>query len=107
MFIIEGNKMKIIKGDTALFNFALDEYKLKEGDKVFFTVRKGYKDNIEIQKIVTNFNDGIATFLLEVEDTDLEPGSYLYDIQVTLLDGRVDTVAPPSRFIVLGGITND
>ena len=41
------------------------------------------------------------------EDTNIKAGNYIYDIQVSLQDGRVDTIVLPSKFEVLEGVTNE
>ena len=38
-------------------------------------------------------------------DSNLEPGTYWYDIQLNLADGRVDTVVGPAKFKIRGGVT--
>lgn len=108
MFTIDNdtNAMTIIKKDTASFDVALDNYNLKAGDSVTFTISKRVEEEEPIlQKVITDFVDGIATVKLTKEDTDIEIGSYLYDIQINTQDGRVDTVIGPAKFKVIGGVT--
>lgn len=107
MFKISNNKITIIQGDTAFIALKLDDYKLIDGDTVYFTVKKDFDSEITMQKIVTTFVDGVASIQLSKEDTKQDAGEYLYDIQCSLNDGRVDTVVPPSKFTIRGGITND
>lgn len=108
MFIISGSTMKVIQGDTGEFELTLDNYEFVEGDKVYMTVKKNLKDvDIVFQKVVTSFSGNRAKFKLEYEDTNLDQGKYYYDIQCSLADGRIDTVIPPSPFLVLEGITDD
>ena len=100
------NAMTIIKKDTASFDLGLDNYSLADGDKVTFTIATDVEEEEPlVQKIVTDFVDGIATIALTSEDTDLEIGTYKYDIQVDTSDGRVDTVVGPAKFKVKGGVT--
>lgn len=109
MFTIDNKKrMKIVKGDTAIFDINMKGYNFIEGDKVYFTVKISVDDveNI-IQKIVTEFDENIAKIVLSSSDTNIDVGSYLYDIQCSLTDGRVDTVIPPTKFEVIGGVTHD
>ena len=108
MFTIDNdtNAMTIIKKDTASFDVALDNYNLETGDSVTFTVSKQVEEEEPIlQKTVTDFVDGIATIKLTKEDTNIEVGTYLYDIQIDTQDGRVDTVIGPAKFAVKGGVT--
>ncbi|MGL5767227.1 MAG: hypothetical protein ACRCX8_16465 [Sarcina sp.] len=109
MFSIDEKKrMKIVKGDTAIFDINVKDYTFVEGDKVYFTVKTSVDDDINIiQKIVSSFNSSIAKVILSKEDTDVDVGSYLYDIQCSLVDGRVDTIIPPTKFEIIGGITHD
>ena len=106
LFTVQAGRIKVIRGDTGIFDLNLDNYTLKEGDKVYFTVKSDYDSEAVIFKEVTEFPEGKAKFILTSEDTDLEPGTYLYDVQCNLADGRVDTVITPNKFQVLGGITS-
>lgn len=108
MFTIDNdtNAMTIIKKDTASFDVALDNYNLEDGDSVTFTISRQVEEEEPIlQKTVTDFVDGIATVKLTKEDTNIEIGTYLYDIQIDTQDGRVDTVIGPAKFTVKGGVT--
>ena len=99
-------KITIIRKDTGDLTITIENYLLDEGDEVVFTVNTGYDlEHSLIQKRITEFQDDSALVHLNVEDTDLEPGEYLYDIQVNTADGRVDTVLGPAKFKIIGGIT--
>ena len=107
MFSVEGNIINVTKGDTGVINLALDNYKLQEGDKVTLTVKQNINDSVYVlQKIVTEFEEGTAKIMLSSSDTNIEPIKYVYDIQVDLADGRVQTVVIPSIFKVLKGVTD-
>lgn len=102
----ETQTMSIIRKDTALFTIKLDNYDLVAGDSVTFTVAgKVEQEAPAISKTVSDFKDGGATFTLSSSDTNIEVGSYYYDIQVNLQDGRVDTIIGPAKFKVIGGVT--
>jgi len=108
MFTIDNDtqKMTIIKKDTANFDIEIDNYSLADGDEVIFTVNTDVElETPVIQKVVTAFEDGVATIDLTSEDTNIEIGTYKYDIQVNTQDGRVDTVIGPAKFVVKGGVT--
>lgn len=108
MFLIdnETNTMTIVKKDTASFDVSLENYVLKEGDTVTFTVAKEVEqEEPVIQVIVREFNSGIATVRLTSADTNIEVGDYKYDVQVNTIDGRVDTIVGPAKFKVIGGVT--
>lgn len=109
MFLIDNKKrMKVVKGDTAIFNININNYNFVEGDKVYFTVKKTI-DDIEniIQKVVTDFKCNQVKIFLSKEDTNVPVGEYLYDVQCSLSNGIVDTVVLPTKFTVIGGITHD
>lgn len=107
MFTIDSeNRIEVIKGDTGVIELALDNYNLKDGDKVYFTVKANYDSERLIFKEITSFVDGKVKFEFSPEDTNIAIGMYLYDVQCNLADGRVDTVIKPNSFKVLGGITD-
>lgn len=106
MFTIENNRIRVIQGDTGIIELELDNHSLIEGDVVYFTVKEDYDTEVLIFKEITEFENGKAKIVLTSEDTSLKQGTYKYDIQCNLADGRVDTVISPSIFQVLGGITD-
>lgn len=102
----ETKKISMIVKDTGSLTVIVENYTLNEGDEVVFSVNKEReKEHPLIQKKVHVFADGQAVIQLSREDTDVEPGDYLYDIQVNCADGRVDTIVGPARFKFEGGIT--
>ena len=108
MFTIdkETNQMTIVMKDTASFDIAFDNYYLVSGDKVTFTVAKEKESEQPlIQKVLTEFEGGLARIQLSSEETNLPKGTYYYDIQVDTGDGRIDTVVGPAKFKVLEGVT--
>lgn len=108
MFTIdkETDQMTIVMKDTASFDIAFDNYYLVAGDKVTFTVaREKESQNPLIQKVLTDFEGGMARIQLSAEETNLPKGSYYYDIQVETGDGRIDTVVGPAKFKVVEGVT--
>lgn len=106
MLQIKDNTMSIIRKDTGVFEFTVENYTLTTGDTVYFTVAEepGSQQKV-IQKIVTEFRDGVAQFSISATDSDIEPGTYVYDIQVNRADGQVDTVIGPAKFKVIEGVT--
>lgn len=108
MFIIDNdtNTMTIVKKDTASFDVALENYSLDSGDTVTFTVAKELEqESPDLQIVVADFIDGVAMVAITSEDSNLEVGTYYYDIQVNTRDGRVDTIVGPAKFKVIGGVT--
>ena len=109
LFTIDNKKrMKVVKGDTAIFNINVNGYEFVEGDKVYFTVKKSVDDTEnKIQKVITSFEGNQARVFLCKEDTNIEVGEYLYDVQCSLSNGIVDTIILPTKFEVIGGVTHD
>ena len=114
MFVIEkGNKIKIVQGDTGCIRLKINNYPLSEGDEVIFGLASKPQpqvieqtNDLLIRKTVTDFDEeGCAHIFIEGEDTlDLEPGVYLYEIQVNTKDGRIDTVVNATKLTILEGI---
>ena len=109
MFTIDYKKrIKIVKGDTAIFDITMENYEFCEGDKVYFTVKKTIDDeNNAIQKVLSTFDGNKSKIVLCKEDTNIAVGVYLYDVQCSLVNGIVDTIVLPTKFEILGGITHD
>jgi hypothetical protein len=109
--IFEDNSIEMIRGDSAEFDIevvlVVDEdtdeeepYPLGDNDVLVFTVKKYPNDGTAlIQKtgsqIVINPND----------TKQLPFGVYRYDVQLTLEDGHVDTIIPPTVFRLLKEVT--
>ena len=123
MFKIEtGNKIVTINGDTGYFNIIVDDYAFVDGDMVTFTaassqnyrspnisksIIKGKENLDEDGDVMGYFNeDGSCTFLIHSKDTALLNGDYMYDVQLNLADGRVDTIIGPSTLTVKKGVTH-
>ena len=106
--ILRKNHMRVVHGDTAIFNININDYEFVDGDIVYFTVKKDIKDkDYVLQKKVNTFICNNAIFELNKDDTNIEVGNYIYDIQASLHNGIVDTIILPSKFEVIGGVTND
>ena len=110
------NKITIINGDTGIIHIQIDNYQLKEGDVLTFTVKKALSNKIpDIRLVCTEdknnpqgyfTDDGSCIIMLHSEDTlDKDAGSYYYDVQVNLADGRVDTIIGPSKLVINKGVT--
>lgn len=103
MLKVENNIISLTRGDTALLNVEIvnDEgeiYELEDGDICEFTVKKyTSSENVLIKKEVLN-----GEIRISPEDTkNLEYGQYVYDVQVTMANGDVATVIPPTTFNIL------
>ena len=89
---------EMVIGDTGTFSLAINinkEQILKEGDTVYFTIRKLIDKSIIIQKAITEFENGVATITIEPEETSiLNEDNYLYDLKLIRGDGTVDSLIP-------------
>lgn len=107
MLTISDNNITIVKKDTGSITVTLDNHTLEDGDIVYFTVAEELESpNPIISKKITEFDDeGAANISLSVDDTNIDEGTYYYDIQVNLADGTVDTIIGPAKFKIVGGVT--
>ena len=100
MLKIKGTEITLTRGDTARISLAVTRdgrpYDFS-ADTVVLTVKRspGTPDILVQRQAV----DGVI--YIAPSDTDaLEPGTYVYDVQLTTAGGDVCTVVPPSRFIL-------
>ena len=110
MFDITGitdTDIRITRGDTAFLSVELfddkGKYELKAGDTLELSAKKSINDTEYSIHIIANNN---AVFTFNPSDTEnLNYGSYLYDIQLTLSNGDVFTVIPLSHIVILEEVT--
>lgn len=104
--IDENNTITIVKKDTAYFSIQLDNYELMNGDILTFTVAREKESQTPlIQKRITEFDENLAVIFLSSTDTNLDKGSYYYDIQLNTHDGLVDTIVGPAKLKIIEGVT--
>lgn len=109
---IQGYNISMIRGDTEAIKVSCKDAKgvdipFEDGDVLYFTVKAsiGLEKKV-IQKVITEFSEGIAYINITPDDTkSLDFRGYYYDIQLTRADGTVKTIIPPSRFSIKGEIT--
>lgn len=95
MYSIIGTDITLTRGDSFLAHVTPkqgdDTYELQEGDTIRFAMKKSYKDSEAL--IVKQIPIDTCLLELEPEDTkELPMGkTYVYDIELTYADGRVDT----------------
>lgn len=99
------NEIAIVRGDTGKFKVDITDakgepYDLEPGDQLTLTVRKTpSSDDILIQK----HGDEIE---FTPENTARLPyGRYVYDLELRLADGQVDTIIQPTLFEILPEVT--
>ena len=94
--IKRNNKIVMTRGDTLrvhidIVDNAGNEYIPCEGDQIRFALKKNYND----LKALIIKDIPIDTCILHLESKDTkyleQPSVYVYDIQLTMSDGTVDT----------------
>lgn len=89
---------EMVIGDTGTFSFTpkiKKEAFLKDGDTVYFTIRKLLDKSIIIQKVITSFENGECEITINPSDTtNLNEDNYIYDLKLIRGDGTVDSLIP-------------
>lgn len=101
------NKIKMVRGDTAVIEISLDNHTLVKGDQVKFTVKQSMSaQEPSILKVITEFTEnGTAMIVLLEEDTmNLVAADYLYEIEVRLKDGTIDTIITATQFKLIADL---
>lgn len=109
LYLESDGTIKLTRGDTARLTVDIDndidsnEYIIQEEDTLTLTIKKNISDTVPVlQKI----NKGSNVFHITPSDTSqLDFGSYKYDIELTTADGDVYTVIGPATFILLKEVT--
>ena len=108
-------KITMVQGDTGVIRMKIGNHELSQGDEVRFAIVNKANPSIllcqhsdkkiVLEKKVTAFEeDGTARIIIHPNDTkNLQPGKYLYEIQVKTKDGRIDTVVPLVSFTLMEG----
>ena len=97
MFSIKDNNIILTRGDTLLLEIKMikqgETYIPIEGETLRFAMKNKYSDPDE--KVILVKNIPIDTLILELEPEDTKNlpmrSKYVYDIQFTDINGRVDT----------------
>lgn len=107
MFKVDDNNIRIIRGDSGVFNISITDTNgspvyLTEGDVLTFTLRRAARNPaIVMQKVIAD-----SQLEIKPEDTEgLTFGTYVYDIELRRADGYVDTVIPPHEFLLMEEVT--
>jgi len=111
---IQGTNISMIRGDSEAIKVSCEDAQgvgvpLEDGDTLYFTVkRSAYTEEKILQKIVTEFIEGVALITIFPKDTrELKTGAYYYDIQLNRANGTVKTIIPPSKFTINAEVTYD
>ena len=106
----EDNTIHLTRGDTARFSIGRivntvtnTNYTPTPGDTVTMTVKKTALDAAPCVQIIV---PGGEVLHIKPEDTKaMAFGKYVYDIQITMADGDVYTIIPPTTFDLLKEVT--
>lgn len=106
MVNINGTTITITRGDTldAKVDILLPDgsaYGVQEGDVIRFAVKQRYADREPL--ICKEIPHGTLNLRLETEETKLLRAGgapYVYDIQITMEDGTVDTFIDRAKLVV-------
>ncbi len=100
---VKNNVITITRGDTLNTKLTIidqygSEYVPVDGDVIRFAIKKKYSDPEPLfVKIIP-----LDTLMLHLDSEDTkpldQPSEYVYDIQITLADGTVDTIIPKGSF---------
>lgn len=102
MSTITNNIITVIRGETAQLPVTIvdaegNTYEPTSSDVITFTVKESADSHkTMIQKMSKNGVISLTTI-----DTDIDFGYYVYDIQLTSVDGYTITVVEPTSFIVI------
>ena len=96
MHSIDGNNITLTRGDTLMLQLQLtrggETYTPAQGDSIRFAMKRKYTDN-DSTALVKNIPTDTLVLEIEPNDTKELPmnKTYVYDIQLTDANGRVDT----------------
>jgi len=110
---VKNINLEIFRGDSKNYKLILTDNSGNPidltGKTVIFTVKKSENDddsNAKIQKVITTHTDpvnGKTEISLLPDDTELEPDTYIFDIQLS--DNQFVHTVVTGRFIVKADIT--
>ena len=98
MLIVNGNNIKLTKGDTLTLEVSLtkdgEAYIPDQSDSIRFALSKGFVGDRKYQFILSvPISNESLMFTVPAEDTKrLSYDTYDYDVEITHGDGSVDTV---------------
>ena len=96
MMVISGRDIYIPKGEPGSFDVQYTSEAPEDGTKILFSVKKSTEDEKALIEKTLVIDDGKITIELESADTDLEPGSYKWDLVEE--DGYRPII--PSAFVI-------
>lgn len=100
---VKRTTITMTRGDTLRLKIGItdkdgNEYIPVDGDKIRFALKRDYSD--EKPLILKEIPNDTLILQLDPEDTKTleQPSEYVYDIQITLNDGTVDTFIAKAGF---------
>lgn len=96
MLKIDGNKIRLTRGDTLTLTVEIladgEIYEPEEGDTCRFALSKGFLETAGYTFILAkDIPLDTLTFTISAEETKLDYGEYKYDVELTHADGTVET----------------
>lgn len=95
-----------VRGDSISFSVrpkdkTTGQHLLKDGDELFFSIKKNTGDVSLIEKVINTFINGYGDIFISPEETEkLEADTYLYSLVAKRKDGNVDTLTPgPTAYL--------
>ena len=112
---ITGTNIKMTRGDSESITIMIEDSEsgrlfFSEGDTLFFTVKENMNTDKKMLQKVIEIDCPLEEVVIEIlsEDTKTwRPKEYIYDIQLTRVDGNVTTIVKPSKFIIEGDVTHE
>lgn len=105
MIAIKGTTITMTRGDTLNLKIPVEyddgtPYIPAEGDKIRFAMKENYSD----EECVLRKEIPTDSLILRIESEETkelpQPSSYVYDIQLTMADGTVDTFINKAKLIL-------
>jgi hypothetical protein len=101
MITIDGNKIKISKGDTFDVTFRLNGYQIDSNDKIVFSVKDRFGNGRTlISKTLTGITGTDINVNIPAEEMKLESGIKYYDILLVNSSGKFTLMYPAILEIV-------
>ena len=101
MIRTNGHEMIVSRGDTASVTMNFSGDVPEDGTTAVITLKKSTRAQANVWEKRLTVEDGAVVMELENEDTDLEPGTYMWDVRLLMDGGKVYTPIRPAPFTVL------
>ena len=90
--------IEVTRGDTVTLRIDLSGRDLPEGSEAVFTVKKNVTDEETVLQKRFNASDEVLVIVLSHEETNLEPGTYFWDVRllIPLEEGGWEVYTPMS-----------